>query len=111
MSLGGSMARFPTSSFEQDKKINYKLGARSVVADAMWTINAVAAWYEHGDYWFLIKDESAPWTARDIADHANHKGLFRIQAHFEVVDKLALLFALQNYPPAPPIIDPIYFGT
>ena len=105
------MPDFPISSFEQDKKLDYKLGARSVVANAMVQIHAIAAWYEDGDYWFVIQGQSRPWRAGDLAYYGAYHGDKRMKLNFEAIKKLAEIFKLEGYPPSPPIFDPIYFGT
>lgn len=101
----------PTSSFEEDKCLSYKLGARSLVADAMWHVKAVAAYYEDGEYWFVIEGQPVPWCSGQIGYTFATKGNRRLQYLFEAIHKLAEIFELEGYPPAPPIIDPIYFGT
>lgn len=103
--------RYPTSSFEEDKNINYKLATRSLVADAMLHIHAVVAWYEKGDYYFLIQDDSQPRTAEEIAEKIAEMNIPNLTFLFTAIDNLALAFYSSGYPPAPPIIDPIYFGT
>jgi hypothetical protein len=103
--------RFPTSSFEEDKNLSYKLGARSVVADGMRVIHAVAAYYEDGEYWFIIEGQPVPWCSGQLGYYFATAGNRPYQYLFEAIHKLADIFEYEGYPPAPPIIDPIYFGT
>ncbi len=99
---------YPIASFEDDKNINIKMGSRSVVAQAMVLTNAVAAWYEDGHYWFMIQNQWRVYTAIELVAYAGDPSS---QHLLLAIDSLAQSFKALNYPPGPPIIDPIYFGT
>ena len=101
----------PIASFEDDKLINVKMGARSLVAEAMMCVRSIAAYYENGDYWFIIQNVSRPLSAKWLADFYKFRPDIPMEKRFAAIDAIAKSFQASNFPPAPPIIDPIYFGT